>query len=275
MKLSASELSFYEENGYLLLPNCLSSEEVDYLIQEYPNTIEEGSPRVIREDNGSIRSVFAPHFTTDSYDRLSKLERLVQPSEQLIGNKVYVHQYKINTKKGLEGDWWEWHQDFPYWHIEDGVKQPDLLSVMVFLTDTNATNGALLLIPKSHKIGIAKFADKESSLSVESMNNNNDAIAEYLSSLNSSIKYTVDKDLIKGMVRENGIVTAEGKRGTVLFFHGNIMHASNVNLSPFDRNVAIITYNSVDNLPNTEGDLRPEFLAARAHQPIENIPELI
>ena len=112
MKLSTSELSFYEENGYLLLPNCLSSEEVDYLIQEYPNTIEEGSPRVIREDNDRYARFLPPHFTTDSYDKLSKLERLVQPSEQLIGNKVYVHQYKINTKKGLEGDWWEWHQDF-------------------------------------------------------------------------------------------------------------------------------------------------------------------
>ena len=126
MKLSENQIAFYKDNGYLLIENYLSEQEIGILYSELPKTIENNSPRIILEDNGSIRSIFAPHFVNDTYLRLSRLERFVIPAEQLIGHKIYLHQYKVNTKKGLKGDWWEWHQDFPYWYIDDGIKNPDL-----------------------------------------------------------------------------------------------------------------------------------------------------
>jgi ectoine hydroxylase len=269
MKLSTEQVAFYQENGYLQINNYLSQGEADLLYAELPNIIDRNSPRIILEDNGSVRSVFAPHLVNEIYARLARLERLVVPSEQLIGSEVYVHQYKVNTKQGLKGDWWEWHQDFPYWHIDDGIRTPDMVSVIIYLQDTDSSNGALLLIPKTHKLGIVKFAQKDEAVLAEKLKyNDHHKNTEYLSSLNSNIKFTVDHALIREFSFSNGIVTASGRKGSVLFFHCNIFHASNNNLTPFDRDAVLITYNSVANIPTNTQKPRPEFLAGRNYEPI-------
>jgi len=275
MKLSSYQVSFYHENGYLQIENFLDDREVQVLYSELPNTIEKDSPRIILEDNGSVRSIFAPHFVSAAYERLARLDRLVLAAEQLIKEQVYVHQYKINTKKGLKGDWWEWHQDFPYWNIDDGISEPDLVTVMLYLQDTGPSNGALLLIPQTHKLGIAKFAEKDPvSMNEKHKYNAHHQTHDYLSSLNSNIKFTVDHELIKELSIEKGIVTASGKKGAALFFHGNIFHASNINITPFDRDAVLITYNSVSNLPCTTSP-RPEFLAGRNYEPIRDLTSSI
>jgi ectoine hydroxylase len=272
MKLSAEQIAFYNENGYLLIENFFSNEEVAKLYAELPNTIEENSPRIVLEENGAIRSVFAPHFVNNTYERLGRLERLIVPAEQLIGSKVYLHQYKINTKKALKGDWWEWHQDFPYWHIDDAIMEPQLVSVMLYLQDTDALNGALLVIPGSHKLGIVQFAEKDlGEMSKKIENNDVYKHKEYLSSLGSDLKFTVDHNLLKEQVSKNGIVAASGKKGAVLFFHGNIFHASNNNLTPFDRDAVLITYNSINNIPGQVQNPRPGFLAGKDYDPIEKV----
>ena len=269
MKLTPEQVVFYNENGYLKIEKYFSDEEIEKLYSEFPNTIEKNSDRIILEDNGSIRSVFAPHFVSEVYNKLSRLERLVIPSEQLIESKVYLHQYKINTKKGFKGDWWEWHQDFPYWHIDDGISKPELVTIMLYLQDTDASNGALLLVPKSHKEGIAKFGKKDVLDEENKDKNEKTETKNYLSSLNSNIKFTVDQECVRDLATKNGIVTASGKKGTVLFFHSNIFHASNINLTPFDRDAILITYNSIHNIPGNTENPRPNFLVGRNYDPIE------
>src|SRR5580700_1065969 len=111
MKLQSAQIEFYQEKGYLLIEDYFSVEELNILSAALPGTIDNGSPRIVFETNGSIRSIFAPHFVNDTYERLGRLEKIVIPSEQLIGSSVYLHQYKINTKEALKGQWWEWHQD--------------------------------------------------------------------------------------------------------------------------------------------------------------------
>lgn len=276
MKLTDEQIAFYDENGYLTIENYFSVEELEFLAAEYPKTIEKNSPRVVLEDNGEVRSVFAPHMVNKCFDRLSRLDRFVSPSEQLLRSKIYLHQYKINTKKGFKGDWWEWHQDFPYWHLDDGIEKPDMISILMYLQDADASNGALMVIPKSHKNGIVKFAYKDPESFNEKLKfNEHHENKEYLSSLNSNIKFTVEHQLVKEMAVKNGIVTTGGKKGTVLFFHGNIFHASNVNLTPFDRDAIIITYNSVDNLPTNTIAPRPEYLAGRCYKPIEDLVKTV
>jgi len=265
MRLTDDQVAFYMDNGFLQIDNFLSEEEIETLLSELPNTIEENSPRVILEDNGSIRSIFAPHFVNDTYEKLSRLERFIIPSQQLIGSEVYLHQYKINSKKALRGEWWEWHQDFPYWHHDDGIVKPDMISAMLYLQEANAANGSLMVIPKTHKLGIVKFALKEN---LEKTN-------DYASSLNSNIKFTVDHNLLKEIAIQNTIVTTAGKKGTVVFFHGNIFHASNVNLTPFDRDAVIITYNSTGNTPERTAQIRPEFLAGRKFDAIKQLEKTI
>ena len=37
---------------------------------------------------------------------------MIEPIEQIFGEKVYMHQYKINAKSAFTGDVWQWHQDY-------------------------------------------------------------------------------------------------------------------------------------------------------------------
>lgn len=262
MKLTKNQTDLYNENGYLILENFLTEYETDLLIQEIPKTIEHRSPRVIYESNGSIRSIFAPHSTSKIFEKLSRFRRIVLPAQQLLGNSIYLHQYKINIKKGLEGDWWEWHQDFPYWHLDDGIEEPNLVSIMLYLQDTDASNGALMMIPKSHNSGIADFEQK---INLPISDDLNTVESKYLSSLNSNLKFTIDKDTIKMLCEQNGMITASGKKGSAVFFHSNIFHASNINLTPYDRQAVIITYNSISNIPKKIDKPRPDFLSGRIY----------
>ncbi len=268
MQLTKEQIDFYHANGYLILHNCFDENEIELLNAEIPKTIDISSPRIVKENNGEIRSIFAPHFVNETYSDLARSSKLVVPSQQLLDDAVYLHQFKINSKKGLKGDWWEWHQDFPYWHIDDGIPKPQMVSAMIYLHNIDYTNGPLLLIPKSHKEGIVEFAPKDAKELEENAHLNQQAEKEFLSSLSSNIKFTVHEEMIRKSAMKNGIVPAVGSKGTVLFFHGNIFHASNVNLSPFDRDVVIVTYNSVNNLPPKIEKPRPDYLAGKNYEPI-------
>lgn len=260
MELNKSQIDFYNENGFLIIENLFKESEINRLkaaikifeeIKSYPN--------VICEDNGTIRSVFAPQLHDESFEWLYKEKRLVKAVEQLIDNKVYLYQFKLNNKKALSGKAWEWHQDFPYWHLDDGVEQPNMVSAMILFQDTNSYQGPLLLLPGSHKNGVVEFQYKE-----HLQNKKLDVI----NSLNADLKYTVHQKLLEGYFIKDNIVEATGSIGTCIFFHPNLFHASNGNVSPFHRNTAIITYNDINNLPKKEEEKRPEYLCSRKFDPI-------
>jgi ectoine hydroxylase len=64
-----------------------------------------------------------------------------------------------------------------------------------------------------------------------------------------------------------GIAAPKGASGSVLYFDSNLVHASPANISPYDRTIVFITYNSVINLPQLGEDARPDFLVGRDFQP--------
>ena len=97
-------------------------------------------PNVICEDN-KIRSVFAPHMHSQVYADLYKDLRLLSIAQKLVKENLYLYQYKLNLKEPFLGKWWEWHQDYPYWHLDDGVTVPDMISAMIYLDDTKSFKG--------------------------------------------------------------------------------------------------------------------------------------
>lgn len=256
MKLTESQIKEYHENGFLIIDALFSEEEIINLRNGILKIDDKPMPNIIREKNGNIRSVFAPHHFREEFSWLYKQDRLVTPSQQLLDNSsVYLYQYKLNNKKAFKGGLWEWHQDFPYWHVDDGVKKPQMLSVMILFQDTDYVQGPLMFIPKSHKTGIADFQHKEH-LTEENIKLEN--------SLNGDLKFTIKNELIKKMVDQNGIKPGIGKIGTTIFFHPNVYHGSNGNISPYDRNTAILTYNATSNLPEDRKEKnRPDYICLR------------
>src|SRR5205085_12600576 len=126
----------------------------------------------IRERNGAVRTVIASQITNAVVRRFSHLLRLVEPANQMLGSNVYIHQFKINAKVALEGDQWEWHQDFLYWHKEDNMPSPRVLTAVLFLNHVTDFNGPILVIPGSHNEGMIDVNAYETSAGNGSSNGN-------------------------------------------------------------------------------------------------------
>lgn len=268
MILTEKQINFYHENGYLVIDNLFSKHEIEILNEEALkfNHLKE-LPNVILEKNGDIRSVFAPHKMSSKYNDLYTQDRIANPAKQLLGNDIYLYQFKLNNKKSFVGDWWEWHQDFPYWHIDDGVDLPQMISIMILLQDTTTIQGPLIFIPKSHKNGIVDFEPKAHHLT----GSNSGANMNLENSLNADLKYTIKKNIITELINKNGFFEASGAAGSCIFFHPNLFHASNSNISPFERNTAIVTYNAVNNLPTARGINRPDYICSKDREPIKTL----
>jgi ectoine hydroxylase len=278
MWLTKTQVDRYNDDGFLLIPNYLSDYEVELLKGEIPKIFLEDSPRRILEKNGAVRSVFAPNTTNDLFDCVSRLERFVEPAKQLLRSEVYIHQFKINAKVALEGDLWQWHQDFMYWNKEDNMPSPRVLTVVIFLENVSEFNGPILLIPGSHKRGVINVPSDENLLAAnsaldEGAVNVSSHMPSWMPTLTADLKYKISREILDKAVSTGGIYPAKGQSGFGMFFHGNIFHASANNLSPYDRTSVFITYNSIE---NTLGDVkspRPTFIASRDFNPIVALPD--
>jgi len=270
MKLSDDQISAYHENGFLLIENIFGKEEIDLALTEMDKIIGEDSPRRILEKTGAVRSFFCPELTNHVYKQITLSGKLVNPSRQLLGGDVYIHQSKINSKHAMVGDWWEWHQDYTFWKQDDGMPCSNVLTAMVYLNDVNEFNGPLILIPGSHKAGIVDDAANDAGPQAMESEwfKSYQGSTTYMSALTANLKYTLKQTTISKWVEKRGIYSAKGPAGSVLFFHGNIFHASSNNLTPWNRHAFLVTYNSVHNTLPQQEDPRPSFLANRDFTPI-------
>ncbi len=268
MQLTPEHFDFYEQNGYLFLPELFSPEEVGIMRKQLPELFAEDSERrVVEKGSGVVRSVYGSHRTNEVFHRLTRHPRLVEPAMQILGSPVYVYQFKINAKIAFLGDVWEWHQDYIFWQREDGVPAPDLVTVSLFLDEVTEFNGPLLMVPASHKAGVIE--PQRTGAVPEGYEGSPDWIAN----LTADLKYSVDKASLSRLVDRGGIVAPKGPAGSVLFFHPNTVHGSVPNLSPYDRKIVLVTYNRVDNQPSFQANPRPEFLVSRDFTPVLPLTE--
>ena len=153
MKLTPEQIDIFDEQGYVFFPNCFSEDEVAVLRSEADAILRTNRQEVWREKTGAPRTAFAAHTYNEAFRLMAHHPRLVEPLEQLFGEGVYVHQFKINAKAAFEGDVWQWHQDYGTWARDDGMPEPRAMNISIFLDEVLPFNGPLMLIPKSHKHG--------------------------------------------------------------------------------------------------------------------------
>ena len=83
--------------------------------------------------------------------------------------------------------------------------------------------------------------------------------------------WTIDHATIRSLVERGGIVAPKGKPGTALFFHGNLVHGSTSNMSPWDRLIVYVSANLVDNA--IRRFKRPEYIAHRDFTPVRTLAD--
>lgn len=269
MQLSNEQLQTYIDFGYLFLPNVFSSEEMKVMQAALPSIYAEKTPaKVVEEDGKTVRIVHGSHTRSEAFKCLSQHPRIVEPVIQILDTPVYIHQFKISAKRAFNGDVWQWHQDYVYYKEEDGIPEPQIVNTVVFLDEVNEFNGPLMFVPGSHKEGsVSVFQLEEQHAQYQDG-------PEWMSRLTTRLHYVIPDETLERLVQQNGIVAPKGPAGSVILFHPDCVHGSNSNMSPYNRPLAIINYNSVENTPKVPvEDARPEFLANLNYTPIKPVSD--
>ena len=222
MNLTPAQLEQFDRDGYLFFPGLFTPEETKTLNAAVPELYSRREAFNVREkDSDAVRTNFAAHMYSEPFAKLGRHPRMIKPVEELFGEKLYMHQFKINGKMAFEGDVWQWHQDYGTWLNDDMMPTERAMNVAIFLDDVNPYNGPLMFIPGSHKKGVIE--------------------AKHDLTTTSYPLWTVDNALITQLVaragdKNGGIVSPTGPAGSMILFHSCLVHASASNLSPWNRN---------------------------------------
>ena len=156
--LSQDQIDYYNEFGYLAVREVLSSDEVNDL-QRVTDGLVEGARSLTESDEAfdlepghtaddlRVRRIKRPSLHHDLYMSMLHHNAILDIVAQLIGPSIRYTGEKLNMKSAGFGSVVEWHQDWGFMpHTND-----DLLAVGVAIDDMTMENGALLVIPGSHR----------------------------------------------------------------------------------------------------------------------------
>ncbi len=255
--LTRQQAEQFDSNGFVVLENVFSPEEVAYLQEQSRELLsapERLDPETIitEPDSDEVRSIFEIHSQSSVVGRLVADERLAGVAQFLLNDEVYLHQSRLNYKPGFEGKEFYWHSDFETWHVEDGMPRMRAVSVSVLLAENTPDNGPLMLIPGSHRDFLTCIGATPGD--------------HYRTSLKKQKFGVPDRQSLTELAHRHGIVAPTGKSGTVVIFDCNTMHGSNGNITPYPRANAFFVYNAVSNrlqAPFGAKNPRPGFIAAR------------
>jgi ectoine hydroxylase-related dioxygenase (phytanoyl-CoA dioxygenase family) len=161
--LTAEQVSFYREHGYLHIPKVFTPEETDELAAELDRLIREWalvSPGWIgpwrkvymdtdTEKKSKLTSMHDLQFYSATWARAVMNRRLVGALSDLLGPNVELHHSTMHVKPPETGHPFPMHQDWAFYkHQNDRY-----VDVLVHLDDTRHENGEIRFLDGSHKNG--------------------------------------------------------------------------------------------------------------------------
>ena len=238
--LTRDEQRLYDEQGYVLIPDVFSAEELDGIDQEIDRILPEADAKGDRA--GWIYKIAGK---SDLAGRFAEDERLLGLIETIVHPGIAIHSSKLVTKLPRSDDICHWHQDEAFYLDADN---PDTvsktrMSVWVPLQDANEQNGCLWIVPGSHKWGLESYT-----------------IANY---------GTCTKRIDREAYANEHAVAVPVKAGSAVLFSAWTWHHSKNNQTDTIRRAFIVSYQEAT-VPRGSGDqlkvLRPaspELVEAR------------
>lgn len=261
--LSKAQAQFYDDNGYLLLPKLFNEDEVGLINNEIKRIQREeyraDDPGFIAEPNsGDLRTVY--NFTTYSklLTRLAQDQRILNIVKDLLADDLCLYQARVNLKPAFRGNDFWWHSDFETWVAEDGLTTPASLSIGIALTPTNEHNGALMVVPGSHKYFISCGGQTPK---------NHHAV-----SLKKQQAGLIPEKYFAHFAEKYGITTITAEPGSAWLFDCNLIHGSAANMSHMPRNNLFLVYRAAQNklgIPISTGKPRPNHITIRSDTVLE------
>jgi len=243
--LTPDQIAAYHRDGYVIVSGFLSADETSKLHDiAVTDDVMRRNAFDLNDQTGK-KTKLTLWYTPgdDMYGLLSKSERMVRNANLLMDGDAPVCHFhsKLMQKEPRVGGAWEWHQDYGYWYKNEFLFPDQMLSVMVAITDANKENGCLQVIKGTHKMGRI-----EHGFSGEQV---------------GASQHYVDLAL-----KTMPLVYVELKAGDALFFHPNLLHRSEANLSDRPRWSLISCYNRASNVPYNEPNLS-------CIKPLEVVPD--
>ena len=229
--LTPAQINQYHLDGYLLIKNFCSQQEIDKL---YNVALQDDAMRknaLDLNDQTGKKTKLSLWFTpgNDVFGYLTRSEKMIQSVAPLLDSDSPVCHFhsKLMQKEPKVGGAWEWHQDYGYWYKNQFMFPDQLISVMVALTEANKENGCLQVIKGSHKLGRVNhgFAGEQ---------------------------VGADAVMVENALKTMELVYCELQPGDALIFHSNLLHRSEANLSDKPRWSIISCYCSQSNIAFNE-----------------------
>ena len=250
-KLSTQQLENFKQDGYVVAHSLLTADRVAQL----RSTIERHlspplSPLEFEADvsyPGSPESQLAlggqtPRRLLSAYSRDPVFRELAADADIAAALRVLIdspeimlsqtHHNCVMTKMPGFSSETHWHQDIRYWRFD----RPELVSVWTALGDETIGNGALRMIPGTHKGNFDRGR--------------------------FDAKLFLRPELKENAELINSAVDCELKAGDVVFFHSRTFHAAGRNATDKPKLSIAYTYHAADNcaIPATRSSRFPSIL---------------
>ncbi|MBO7747622.1 phytanoyl-CoA dioxygenase family protein [Paenibacillus sp. MWE-103] len=157
-QLTAEQVAFYRENGFVQIDDVLSPEELAELRQYMDETMYGEGGRGVQTDKagGAYYKVLNQRVNTwrdhGGMARFVLGERFADLGKQLTGfaGVRLFHDHALLKMPG-DSKSTPWHQDRPYWPMNE-MKPQNAFSIWVALDDVDEHNGCMMFVPKSQRI---------------------------------------------------------------------------------------------------------------------------
>ena len=244
-RLSAEQLEFYHENGYLAGVRMLDDDQVELLRNELAELVNPNHPgrQLFYEYNSNesadpskvlFHALGAWRVAPGFHDLLWNPAFLV-PATQLLGGPVRFWHDQIFYKPAHHGGVVAWHQDYSYWTRTRPMAH---LSCWIGLDESTRDNGCVHYVPGSQRWDL---------LPVTGLADNMDAIKTVLS---------------EAQKKQFKPLAIELKKGEASFHHPLMVHGSFENRTARPRRAAVINVFR-DGVVSTAGDA-----------PLEGVPPI-
>jgi ectoine hydroxylase-related dioxygenase (phytanoyl-CoA dioxygenase family) len=228
--LSEKDVEFYNENGYLVVPNVLSEVEiarvsaaVDEVVDASRKVTEHTDVYDLEDDHSAamprVRRIKTPHKWHPAFSDLVAHEKILDVLDPLIGPGLRFDTSKLNIKDASGGSAVEWHQDWAFYpHTND-----DLCAVGIMIDDVDLDVGPLMVVPGSHRGPV------------------------YDHHVNGVFCGAINDPACDGEYEKAVPVT--GSAGSISIHHVRILHGSAQNMSPRPRRLLLHQYRANDAWP--------------------------
>jgi len=218
-------LDEWNENGYVIVRGLISPQELERIKEalESDKSIINNSFGISDGQGATSKLALWNHPGNDITGVLARTERLVNTAEILLGGEVYHYHTKLMMKEPKTGGQFLWHQDYGYWY-KNGNIFPHMCTAFIAVDPCTKENGCLQVLKGSHQLGRIEH------LMVAGQTGADAKQVE-------QIKKVLDREYVLL------------QPGDTLFFHCNLLHKSNSNISTHRRWAFLVAYNRASNNP--------------------------